>query len=62
MEGAYANSTTRAYRVNFENFIKHREKLNENPPSATPETIFYISRVLFKMVEVLQALEESWQT
>jgi len=39
MDGAYADSTTRAYRVDFEHFIKYCEELHASPLPATPETI-----------------------
>lgn len=47
MDGAYADSTTRAYRVDFEHFIKYCEELNESPLPATPETIcLYIKSLI----------------
>ena len=39
IDGAYADSTIRAYRVDFEHFIKYCEELNECPLPTTPETI-----------------------
>ncbi|QWD80056.1 site-specific integrase [Polynucleobacter sp. MWH-Spelu-300-X4] len=39
MDGAYADSTIRAYRVDFEHFIKYCEELDESPLPTTPETI-----------------------
>lgn len=47
MEGAYADSTTRAYQVDFEHFIKYCEESNECPLPATPETIcLYIKNLI----------------
>jgi site-specific recombinase XerD len=47
MDGAYADSTTRAYRVDFEHFIKYCQELNESPLPATPETIcLYIKSLI----------------
>ena len=47
MDGAYADSTTRAYRVDFEHFIKFCEELNESPLPATPEIIcLYIKSLI----------------
>ena len=47
MDGAYADSTTRAYRVDFEHFIKYCEKLNESPLPASPGTIcLYIKSLI----------------
>ncbi|MBU3599646.1 hypothetical protein ICN28_03850 [Polynucleobacter sp. 30F-ANTBAC] len=47
MDSAYVDSTTRAYRVDFEHFIKYCEKLNESPLPTTPETIcLYIKSLI----------------
>jgi len=47
MDGAYADSTTRAYRMDYEHFIKYCEELNESSLPATPETIcLYIKSLI----------------
>jgi site-specific recombinase XerD len=47
IDGAYAESTIRAYRVDFAHFIKYCEELNECPLPATPETIcLYIKSLI----------------
>jgi phage host-nuclease inhibitor protein Gam len=39
IEGAYAPSTIRAYRSNFENFIKFCEEINEEALPASSEIV-----------------------
>lgn len=39
IEGAYAESTIRAYRVDFEQFINYCEEHGESALPASPETI-----------------------
>ena len=47
MDGAYADSTTRAYRVDFEHLINYCKKFNESPLPTTPETIcLYIKSLI----------------
>ena len=47
IDGAYAESTIRAYRVDFAHFIKYCEELNECPLPATSETIcLYIKSLI----------------
>lgn len=47
MDSAFADSTTRAYRVDFEHFIKYCDELDECPLPARPETIcLYITSLI----------------
>ncbi len=47
IDGAYAESTIRAYRVDFEQFINYCEEDQEFPLSATPESICqYIQKLI----------------
>jgi site-specific recombinase XerD len=47
IHGAYAESTIRAYRVDFEQFIKYCEENHESALPASPETICkYIQKLI----------------